>query len=86
MNIVDTPSTHETAVARTADGKIDLDAYLNCRGTVEQDGLTVNVLVLGARRRYGHLDLEVTPISGLGRRWVERKNIVLDNDPASGCA
>lgn len=82
MNIVDTPSTNETLVARTADGKVDLEAYLNCYGTIEQDGLTVNVLVLGARRRYGHLDLEVTPVLGHGRRWVERKNIILQNDPA----
>jgi hypothetical protein len=84
MNIVDTPSTNDTAVARTLDGKLDLNAYLNCHGTIEQDGLTVNVMVLGARRRYGHLDLEVTPVLGTGRRWVERKNIVLNNDPA-GC-
>ena len=84
MNIVDTPSTNDTAVARTLDGKLDLNAYLNCHGTIEQEGLTVNVMVLGARRRYGHLDLEVTPVLGTGRRWVERKNIVLNNDPA-GC-
>jgi hypothetical protein len=84
MNIVDTPSTNDTAVARTADGKLDLNAYLNCQGTIDQEGLTVNVIVLGARRRYGHLDLEVTPVLGTGRRWVERKNIVLNNDPA-GC-
>lgn len=83
MNIIETPKTIPFAsLARTADGKVDTNAYINLEGTISQDGLTVAVKTIGARVRYGHLDLEVVPVSGSGRRWIERKNIVLMNDPA----
>lgn len=83
MNIIETPKTIPLAsLARTDDGKVDTNAYINLEGTISQDGLTVAVKTIGARVRYGHLDLEVVPVSGSGRRWVERKNIVLLNDPA----
>lgn len=87
MNIIETPKTTPFALlARTADGKVDTNAYINLEGTIEQDGLTVSVKTIGARVRYGHLDLEVVPVAGAGRRWIERKNIVLSNDPAKNAS
>jgi hypothetical protein len=82
MNIVETTVKPISLVVRKENGKVDTNAYLNLEGTITQDGLTIEVKTIGARTRYGHLDLEVVPVAGNGRRWVERKNIVLHNDPA----
>lgn len=69
--------------ARTPDGKIDYKAYCGLTGSIKANGLTVNVRIVDARRRYGHLDLQVTPTDGADMVWVERKNIVINNDPAN---
>jgi hypothetical protein len=69
--------------ARTSDGKIDLDAYKGKYGQVVENNLTIDVKIVDARRRYGHLDLKVTPLSGSGQVWVERKNIEIHDDPAT---
>jgi hypothetical protein len=69
--------------ARTPDGKIDYKAYCGLTGSIKANGLTVNVRIVDARRRYGHLDLQVTPIDGADTVWVERKNIVINDDPAN---
>lgn len=83
MNIIETQKTIPlSSLALTANGKVDINAYINLEGTISQDGLTVAVKTIGARVRYGHLDLEVVPVAGNGRRWIERKNIVINNDPA----
>ena len=55
----------------------DLDQFLHKMGTVEFDGLVVSITVTGARFRYGHIDLRVTPVSGRGDRWIEIKKINL---------
>lgn len=68
--------------ARTKDGKIDFGAYKGKKGRIKENNLTIDVKIIDARRRYGHLDLRVTPISGEGEVWVERKNIFIENDPA----
>lgn len=83
MNLVDTQSTKRTKVARTHDGRVDFDAYHGCEGTITTElGLVVPVKIVGARARFGHLDLLVTPVGGNGERWYERKNVALVNDPA----
>lgn len=69
--------------ARTPDGKIDYKAYCGLTGSIKANGLTVNVRIVDARRRYGHLDLQVTPIDGADTVWVERKNIIINEDPAN---
>jgi hypothetical protein len=69
--------------ARTPDGKIDYKAYCGLTGSIKANGLTVNVRIVDARRRYGHLDLQVTPTDGADTVWVERKNIVINDDPAN---
>ena len=83
MKIVDTASPKMTVVARTPDGKIYFQAYIGLNATYEINGLNVKVEITDARTRFGHLDLLVQPRAGTGIRWVERKNLVIDNDPAS---
>ena len=68
--------------ARTKDGKINLAAYKNKKGQIKENNLTINVKILESRVRYGHLDLKVTPLNGSGEVWVERKNILIESDPA----
>lgn len=86
MALVDTPKPDKSRYALTPEGKINYEAYKGLDGTIEENGLTIDVRVVDARRRYGHLDLLVVPKSGSGERWTERKNIVLMNDPAVAAA
>jgi hypothetical protein len=83
MHIVDTPSPSATIVARTSDGKVDLNAYIGLHADFSVGDLTVKTIIRDARTRFGHLDLLITPTSGAGEKWVERKNLVLANDPAT---
>lgn len=82
MNIIETQSKPIATLARMDNGKVDINAYINLEGVISQDGLTIAVKTIGARVRYGHLDLEIVPVAGTGHRWIERKNIILHNDPA----
>ena len=68
--------------ARTVKGTIDLNAYIGLDAKIITNKLEVNVKIINARRRFGHLDLLVIPTSGTGEVWVERKNIQIINDPA----
>lgn len=83
MHIVDTASPQATLVARTEDGKVDLDAYIGLNAAYKAtDNLTVGVVIKDARTRFGHLDLLVSPRDGMGKQWVERKNLTIALDPA----
>ena len=82
MSLVDTPTLDRAEFARNMDGSIDFDAYCGLSGSILHGELRIDVEVIDARQRYGHLDLLVTPISGDGSRWVERKNVHLHLDPA----
>ena len=83
MNIVHTPSVDKSEYKRTADNKIDLNAYIGLNATITENGLTIETKIIGARTRYGHLDLNVTPQAGEGTRWVEYKNLkIADDSPA----
>ena len=75
---------HNYEIAKDPEGKVNYKAYKDCRGYITENNLEYPVVVLSARYRYGHLDLEVTPIGGTGARWVQRTNIRLVSDPA-GC-
>jgi len=81
--LVDTAKTDKSKYALLPDGRINYEAYKGLSGAITENGLTVNVHIVDARRRYGHLDLLVVPKDGSGERWMERKNVALDNDPAS---
>lgn len=82
MNIVDTASPNATLVARTPDGKVNLKAYIGLQAFFEAGGLTIETTIRDARTRFGHLDLLVEPSAGQGNRWVERKNLYIQRDPA----
>ncbi|MDP7637526.1 MAG: hypothetical protein QF577_08270 [Phycisphaerae bacterium] len=79
--LVDTQPNDGTKFARTMDGKINFDAYRGLTGTVSWADMVIDIAVVDARQRYGHLDLQVTPISGHGLLWLERKNVHLFDDP-----
>lgn len=82
MNLIDTQKPDRDKYARTTDGKINYGAYVGLDAEITENGLTIETRIVGARARYGHLDLEVTPVSGCGTRWVEYKNVSLIKDPA----
>lgn len=69
--------------ARTESGRVNTDAYIGLDGNINTNSLIVNVNIIGARIRYGHLDLQVVPKNGAGNVWVERKNINILEDPAA---
>ena len=79
--LVDTQPNDGTKFARTMDWKINFDAYRGLTGTVSWADMVIDIAVVDARQRYGHLDLQVTPISGHGLLWLERKNVHLFDDP-----
>jgi len=83
MPITETAKTDKSKYALLPDGRINYEAYKGLDGAIEENGLTVDVRIVDARRRYGHLDLLVVPKAGSGERWMERKNVALNNDPAS---
>jgi hypothetical protein len=84
MDIVHTQKINPTEYKRKADGKIDLDSYVGLDATITENGLTIATKIIGARTRYGHLDLNVTPQAGEGTRWVEYKNLAINStSPAS---
>jgi hypothetical protein len=82
MHIVDTASPSATKVARTRDGKVALNAYRHVPAKYTIDGLDIEVTIKDARTRFGHLDLLISPTSGTGEKWVERKNLEIRQDPA----
>lgn len=87
MNLINTADIEDTlkplVYARTERGTIDYEAYKGLDAQIVVNKLTVNVKIVDARRRFGHLDLLVVPVSGSGEVWVERKNIEIFNDPAA---
>jgi len=82
--LVDTPKPDKSRYALTSDGKIDYEIYKGLTASVEETGLVVDVRIVDTRRRYGHLDFLVVPVSGSGERWTEFKNVTLHSDPVAG--
>jgi len=60
---------------------LELAAYIGKTGTLHNStgvtGLSFDVRVINARVSYGGLQLEVEPIAGSGRRWVEARRVIL---------
>lgn len=52
------------------------DAFIGSRGQVEENGLKFSVQVLDVRRRYGHTDLLITPLSGSGETWIDAERFI----------
>jgi len=82
MTLVDTETPNPDRFARTADGKIDFDAYRGLTATYRTQGLEFEVEIIDSRQRFGHLDLLIVPARGTGQRWTEFKNLVIHDDPA----
>jgi hypothetical protein len=83
VNTADIEGTLSTVTyARTPAGTIDYEAYEGLDAKIIVNKLEINVKIIKARKRFGHLDLLVIPTSGTGEVWVERKNIKINNDPA----
>ncbi len=82
MTLVDTETPNPDRFARTADGKIDFDAYRGLTATYRTQGLEFEVEIIDSRQRFGHLDLLIVPARGTGERWTEFKNLVIYDDPA----
>jgi len=55
----------------------DLTALVGRKGQIELNSLTVEVGVLNARHRYGHVDLLISPEAGFGEQWVEARRVRL---------
>lgn len=82
--VVIAPNTPQTGKMKTLleygiakDHEVDYGTYKGCKGYIMENNLEFPVVVISARYRYGHLDLEVTPVGGTGTRWVQRTNIKL---------
>ena len=84
MNIVDTPSPKRERFVLRPDGTIDFDKYIGLLASFPVGKILVTVEIVGARTRYGHLDLNIKPVTGSGTRWVEYKNLMIHNDPING--
>lgn len=82
MTLVDTETPNPDRFARTADGKIDFDAYRGLTATYRTQELEFEVEIIDSRQRFGHLDLLIVPARGTGQRWTEFKNLVIHDDPA----
>ena len=82
MTLVDTQTPNPDRFARTADGKIDFDAYRGLTATYRTGALDFEVEIIDSRQRFGHLDLLIVPIMGAGERWTEFKNLGIHDDPA----
>lgn len=71
----------ETSVLKQKNGSIDYEAYKGMEGTIDVNGMRVNVIVTDARVCYGRFDLCVEPRSGVGFRWVDYRNVQLNGAP-----
>ncbi len=56
----------------------ELTELLDRTGTIDLDGLAVQIRVLDARIRFGETDLQVSPVAGSGTRWARAYAVTLD--------
>lgn len=48
-----------------------VNKFVGKQGTITQDGLTFNVKTVDVRTAFGQTQILITPISGLGQRWIQ---------------
>lgn len=72
-----------TDILKQKNGSIDYDAYKGLEGTVDVNGMSVDVVITDARTCYGRFDLCVEPKSGHGFRWIDHRNVELKSRPTS---
>lgn len=52
-----------------------MEKLLGLQGTINVDGLTINVTIKDSRIRFGHTDVLITPVNGSGEKWVEHTKV-----------
>jgi hypothetical protein len=57
-------------------------AYVGRLGVLRVQGMEVEVEVTWARRTFGRVHLEITPVSGSGSIWVDRDSVRLPIEEA----
>jgi hypothetical protein len=50
------------------------------KGRITLNDLTINVHIVDARVRFGHIDLLIEPITGSGKKWVEKHRVTTVTD------
>jgi glycine/D-amino acid oxidase-like deaminating enzyme len=53
----------------------ELAIYVGCTATLHLGELGVRVTVLDARKIWGRIDLQITPIAGNGQNWVSLASV-----------
>ena len=61
-----------------ARGMAELAELVGRTGMVDMDGLDVQVTVLNYKSAYGSVRLLVTPVSGVGERWIFKDRFIAD--------
>lgn len=57
--------------------EVDLSSFNGRQGFINVNSLSIGVQIKQARVRYGHVDLLVTPINGVGEKWMEIHKVEL---------
>ena len=74
----ETMNTNQTenpsSLTTLTDGEVK-NLYPGRTGVLEVEGLTINVKIVNARKRFGHLDFLITPTGGFGERWIQSNRI-----------
>tara|TARA_Y100001947_G_C10155951_1_gene226081 strand:- start:131 stop:361 length:231 start_codon:yes stop_codon:yes gene_type:complete len=53
-----------------------IDEYVGRKARYNMaDGLSIEVTVTNIKSHFGRLDMEVTPISGTGNKWVTKEKL-----------
>ena len=59
-------------------GMAALSELIGRTGMVDMEGLDVQVTVLNYKSAYGRVRLLVTPVSGVGERWIFKDRFIAD--------
>ena len=52
-----------------------IDEYVGRKARLSLDGLVVEVTIMNIKSHFGRLDMEVSPISGSGAKWVTSQKL-----------
>jgi hypothetical protein len=51
-------------------------------GTVEMEGMRIQVRVVDMRQRWNVVDALVEPLAGTGRKWIEARRVCVSDETA----
>jgi|TARA_B100000029_G_scaffold455373_1_gene482583 hypothetical protein len=64
-----------------------IDEYVGRKARyTSPDGLTIEVTVMNVKSHFGRLDIEITPISGDGTKWVTTDKLEFARPSLNGSA